>query len=234
MGTRPPAGCSRKIGPASPALWIRCGASASARKYPKAALAAFAIPAARRSTCGLFDTAMARKPPRGPPDIGKLRDRALRISSDGPVRPQLGTRVQSGAVFGAGASYSVAYQRNHSWSRRPTNAPAAERQVGCQHTLKASAGGLATQGGGGRRPACLGRVRRRASLCAARMRARKRAMSSITDAAHAPTTQSGNHALAAAPRAGRPGLGAWSYRRLTCPKPTTVCCGQAPCKISLS
>jgi hypothetical protein len=230
-------GCGRKIGPASPALWIlwiRCGALGTALKCIAASLPTFAIPAARRSTCGLFDTALARKPPQRPPDIGKLRDRALRISSDGPVGPRLGTRVQSGAVFGAGASNSVAYQRNHPRSRRPTNAPAAERQVGCQHALQALAGGLAIPGRGGRGPARLGRVRRGASSCADRTRARTRVMASMPGATRVPAMRSGDDALAVEPSAGRPGLDVSSHRRLTCLRPTTVCCGRAPRKFSLS
>jgi hypothetical protein len=37
------------------------------------------IPAVPRSTCGRFDTALARKPAPEPADIGKPQDRALGI-----------------------------------------------------------------------------------------------------------------------------------------------------------
>jgi len=47
-----------------------------------------------------------------------------------------------------------------------------------------------------------------------------------------PARRYGDHALAV--DAGRPGSDASSYRRLTVPRPTTVCCGHAPRKISLS
>jgi hypothetical protein len=94
--------------------------------------------------------------------IGKPQDRALRIWRDGPVGP-FGDKGPSGAVFGAGASYSVAYQRNHSRSRQPISAPAAELPIGCQHTPNASAGGFAARFRRGPRPVPMVRARQRAS-----------------------------------------------------------------------
>jgi hypothetical protein len=197
------------------------------------ALPTFAIPAGRRSTCGRFDTALARKPPRGPADVGKLRDRALRISSVADQwGPDRGQGFSQGLCLVRGASYSVAYQRNHSRSRQPTNALAAERWVGCQHALKASAGRPATCDR--RRLARMGRVRRRPSLSTDQTRALQRMSFSMAGAEGLPARRYGDHALAVAPRAGRPGSDASSYRRLTVPRPTTVCCGHAPRKISLS
>ncbi len=55
-----------------------------------------AIPTAARSICGQFDTALARKPPWRPPDIGKPRDRALRICLVDQWSPAVGTRSNQG------------------------------------------------------------------------------------------------------------------------------------------
>jgi len=56
----------------------------------------------------------------------------------------------------------------------------------------------------------------------------------MAGAERAPATRYGDHALAVEARAGRLGSGASSYRRVTFPRPTTVCCGHAPRNISLS
>jgi hypothetical protein len=59
-------------------------------------------------------------------------------------------------------------------------------------------------------------------------------MASMAGATRVPATRSGDDALAVEPSAGRPGLDVSSHRRLTCLRPTTVCCGRAPRKFSLS
>ena len=80
----------------------------------------------------------------------------------------------------------------------------------------------------------MGRVRRRHSLSTDLTPSRAWVMSSRAGAKRAEVMRFGERALMGVPRARRPGSNAWSERRLTNARPTTICLSHAPRKISLS
>jgi hypothetical protein len=143
-----------------------------------------------------------------------------------------GDESPSGAVLGAGASYSVAYQRNHSRSQRPNSAPAAELPVGRHYASKTTADGSTARLRHDQR--ALRRVgARRRPDCAPRLGALERLPSRLAGAQRPASRRHGAEVSVRRPQAGQR-LAAASCRRLALLTPDTVGRGQAHGRTSRS
>jgi hypothetical protein len=167
------------------------------------------------------------RPAQGAPDIGKPLDRALRIwLMDQRCPNRWGQGFSQGLCLVAGASYSVAYWRDHSRSQRPIRAHAAELRIGCAYPPHArhagpSAGAVRRQRAS---EVAIDRARPRAGLMHTRTCTSKRGMLSL-----APATRASEWAAAGRwPAADRRGAAAACWRRRGW---IARCRGHAPCQI---